>query len=786
MSNHSFINENKYRYVLEDEASESLLTTNVDEIIPLGNISDIPNKKEQPKASLFIINDRSLPNSQPFFSVVYHGDSSGEQIQHDMMLIVQTAQGYRDAIITKHGIDIKKLVIAGDYNVSTLKKDAEQNDQIIIDEQALRDVISPIIANNHSVTNYKPSQGLIWKRRGGADRKPYNLYTQCQPKKEKKSVDNDSKEYIIEVELDGTPKEIGHDKNIEISSTIRHLITKAKDYTYTDKNYLTDDTHFQDHAPSYPLEIHNVTINASGNVPSAGVKGVKNAGDIYNRNLLNENGHLIDLESMLQMQEASTVKLFQEIDLLFPNLDEKKEIETTDGLTSALKQHNLVAQKKTEEDLINNLTTVLNNWERSDEYNQVLDQTTVDHQKLVNQGMYKIKTNLPETIKAFIKAPNTDLFGDLIKKCAQAQKQELFNGYPNLNGQQPSQQEVVNRNIENIIEQSQAHNGGPVFNVSTESTQKNQHPDFITGVHRKTVKLNFDDWMRKLDNCCEPGIIHPLTNLLNPELRKTQTQVKSVKEKLKTYANILIHSGVKKTNDSSTLQTVINDIKSVQRDCRYNRELFSLLNVIILELQHHQYCRNQPLVIKNEAQVVSEQIINEKTNTIIRERLLTHERLYSGEIAKLAQALKDEQRTDIHNVYARIQHFAGHADVFNRNSADRFYYEKTVLGLLDAFKPIAEADSNITQEELDALKENFEQVAHTQNPWMNKHRTHYGWYADVVAAVLTLGLSSFTHWAYKSCVPSTKYSGSFGWFHQATTREQNRDAIVNTVNMLTV
>lgn len=488
------------------------------------------------------------------------------------------------------------------------------------------------------------------------------------------------------------------------------------------------------------------------------------------------------------MQELKAAELFDLIHGVFTPSEKGEDITTNKGLNNILKRFNEAAKKYDREDLQTKLTAIVNDWQSSDEYKNVLNCTTKEHQKVVAKKMNTlIQETIPKIISEFIDDPKSDLFGDLIKKCAQAQQQEMLNGYLVLNGEHPSRERVVDQNINNIITPIEDYNkkyrNTNFFNVTTESTEKNQHKDFIDGVHAKTTYLNFSDWNKQLDSCCETGIIHPILDWFDPQLKKTQEAVKAVKQSLNTYANALIANAVSLENDQPVLETALHDIAAVEKNCRYNQELSSVLNGIIIQLKKHtSYRQRAHLIIPNPSEVISGEIIEERIKSFPTKALMSHEQLFKIECDKLGHSWEKETRPEIKNIYALINIFSERCSMFT-DPNDRFESEKIVLNLIEAFEPIANASAGLINEnELAVLKEDFARVAHTQDPWMSEHRTHYGWYADIVTAVLTLGLSSLVHWAYKSCVPATKFRD--GWFNLQTTREQYRDAMVEAVQAI--
>lgn len=776
------ITENKQIQHMEASKAEALIVTNVDHVMPI-TIGETFGKR---KISIHIINDQSTKGNKPFFLVSYHGDSDGKELKKDMTDITDAIADLRFNIQTEHNIEIDDVVVMGDFNVSILKK---QDGTISIDEETLKTAITPAWDKNFELKDIALPEGVMSKMRGGQAGTPYNLYINPQAKKEKKLVENDSKEYILHFSFNDQL-----DNRSELDLTFTSLIAnKMTNSNFYDKNFLTDDTNYRDHAPSNLITVQGVTLCADGLLPTDGAKGIKNPDDVYAREFLTSDGHLNYAVDIRSLQENSTSTLFYYLSLGF-GVEIPHGLSTHKDITAffdALKQKaiSITQQDNGTVSLIEELSDVIKYWCKSPQYKQMLDATNDAHKQKVGKGIDKIQESLSTLVAEFVTGQGAkkktdpfklDLFAELIKKIAQAQAQELTGGYGQINGKMPTRDDVVEKNTQVTLEQAEQKSGKPFFILTTEGTKKNQHENFKKGVSEGTVALTFSQWDAQLGAyLAEKEKSNYFSDRMYPLAKiSREFAVNNVKHDLKLYAETLIteacsQTGAAESDEYSKLNKTFKNIGIIQKSPCADVELSSLLNHITMELRRHLVQRQQPFSYDLYTMSYDE-------NQKFREKLLSLDDLIKHKNEMRLTLMSREADLEISEILNRISAFANHIDTFPE-SEEKTACEKLAIDMTDAVEGYV--NSHRSDDDIKSLQTQIQHLVHSQDAWMTTRRSYYGLVADIITAVMTLGVFHLAHFAYQKCSSDHAGNHHLGFFHKPTTRATLLQQLEQSVEM---
>jgi hypothetical protein len=768
------ITENKQIQHMEASKAEALILTNVDHVIPMDMVMSFGKRK----ISVHIINDQSTKGNKPFFLVSYHGDSDGKELKKDMTDITGAIADLRFNIQTEHNIEIDDVVVMGDFNVSILKK---QDGTISIDEDTLKTAITPAWDKNFELKDIALPEGVMSKMRGGQEGTPYNLYINPQAKKEKKLVENDSKEYILHFSFNDQL-----DNRSELDLTFTSLITnKMTNSNFYDKNFLTDNTNYRDHAPSNLITVQGVTLCADGLLPTDGAKGIKNPDDVYAREFLTSDGHLNYAVDIRSLQENSTSTLFYYLSLGF-GVEIPHGLSTHKDITAffdALKQKaiSITQQDNGTVSLIEELSDVIKYWCKSPQYKQMLDATNDAHKQKVGKGIDKIQESLSTLVAEFVNgnkknAPfQLDLFAELIKKIAQAQAQELTGGYGQINGKMPTRDDVVEKNTQVTLEQAKQKLGKPFFILTTEGTKKNQHENFKKGVHEGTVALTFSQWHAQLDAyLVEKAKSNYFSDRMYPPTKKNrEDDVADVKAFLSSYAQTLINEAFSSQDDMMFLNHVLKNILEIKHLHSNDVELSSLLNHITIELRRHLVQRQQPFSYNLDT-------MRDDESSKFREKLLSLDDLIKNKNDIRQHYIDNGSDPQAKEIFNRISAFANHIDTFPE-SEEKTACKKLAIHMTDAVEGYV--NSYRSGDDIKSLQTQIQHLVHSQDAWMTTRRSYYGLVADIITAVMTLGVFHLAHFAYQKC--SSEHAGNhhLGFFHKPTTRATLLQQLEQSVEM---
>lgn len=746
--------------VKEADKTEALLISNAKYVSALSLISESDSDEgtsarnealKETKVNLYLINDPSDEENRPFFLATYHGDSSGKMLEKDMSNIISRIKEHQQTIKMEYDFNVADVVVTGDFNVSLLKQDPESK-KISIDRDALTRATKDAWDMNCKLVDVAPPQGIFSKKRGGSDNAPLNIFINPQIKKERQLMSDDSKAYSLHFKLTDSESPTSFIECID-------NIIKKDDHRYENKDFLKDNTSYKDHANSKPLKVGGVVINSTTNLPTEGKKGGRNAKDIYREGFYEAETNAPTAE-VTGFQQKSTSRLMGLCQGIFDtdNIQEMKTSEA-DNITSDAYE---LLEMKTSEDIsgfvkkLDDHVKSLSLDERKNKFTMIISlwESSAEHTKLLGtlKDTYIAENEIPGKMSDIVKKmKDKDSFSDIIKKIAQAQQQELLNGYEYINGKKPTPKQMIEINSQTAVSDAEKSKQESFLTVITEGGPVQQHKDVIHKTKTGTINLNFSEWHKKLDRHRACIILDNDWSIFSTQKSRNQA-IDDAKRALNSYAEALIQETCdENASKNDIFIDSLNSIKTIGERLSEDTALSRLFNQMIVDLGVHLAQRSSAFV---SDKLSEEQVL---PLTVLVERQKIWRRSASNESQNLFST-----------IYQKIEDLSTYIDTF-ADGEEKTAGTKLVYDMTNKLRQYGEGEHN--RENFRMFCADFKALAHAEKTLTNHRRSYYGLVADIVASIFSLGLFPLYNWS----------QGNIGYFHKPTTREQRVKAIVDSL-----
>lgn len=790
------------------------------------------------QASFHLVYDAADKDAKPFMVAHVHLSSGSEpedQVKRDieMAKINTRIKQLRQEIFDKTGVWVNLCVAMGDINVNLVKPSTDKQHGEVIEEEFTH--TAAVLGNGACVRDGALSKHLMNKMRG-EDGFFYNFHNNTQQPKDKAKIENDSK--CASFLFDFDPAITEETKKSELARVIQKINQVFLQYIIKLFDFLTDMTNFRDHVETQDLKIGRISIDQDSYLPTAGVKGIKDPALAFKPEVIKDNPNFE--ADVAEKQRASVIAFYREIykalsvlatkkfgkdtpavfdeeavkTLLSTNEGNKKFLKKLDtslrSLLSKVEKGGVQYLPVAEADVTAAFQAALDNWNASADFKAVLgllqdgDNLSKEHitQAKVLANMKTMRDGkiggdaLMRFMKHFNdpdnpKVPPCNFFEKYVQFAGQAMMMEMTGGYAKINGlAYPGTKLVDDAHIKTTVAKVAISDADHVYyTCDAESGADADHPEkpkcgnktdyFMQTLDKSAHELILQAWVKKLDNYeAERAERYALKDALFSSDQAMRSQlIVDLKQQLTDYVAIPLADQCAKVIAGHAL---ISSLSQATKRLS-GHTMVTCLNQIAFQVQ-------KQLDIMTGTQ--HKQLIEQKDLTasffVSEFSVIEAEKT---RLSVLLTTLKANDATKAYadwalNCYGKIATLAAHAGTLpddKKGPCERLCQDLSKS--MNAFVQVYEANANVIPNEsfVKEFQTTFSVIAHSQDELMSEHRSWAGLIADIVTAVLTLGLIH----ASKALICKV-FTGTadFGIFHHSTKRQQLLEATDECVSEL--